>query len=168
MDAVYFRIFTVIWVYVSNTERTSLWQVPSVTSFKKAISSVQGRFCADSNSEKSDPKLLSGQPSITSGHFSVSNIRPDDVAKPSGRPSVSRSFEQFKFAYVRTSWQHVRMLFRVLEESYFQVHSSGQRGNTVRMPVSVWQVKRFPLQTHIWEDNCNRLDVRSTPSERYP
>jgi hypothetical protein len=60
---------------VFNTERASLLQVASVASFKKAISSVQGRFCANSNSEKSDPKLLSEQPSITSGRSSVSNIR---------------------------------------------------------------------------------------------
>jgi hypothetical protein len=153
---------------VFNTERASLLQVASVASFKKAISSVQGRFCANSNSEKSDPKLLSEQPSITSERSSVSNICPDDVAKLSRSPLVSRSFELFKFAYVRTSWQHVWMLFRVPEEFYFQVHPSGQRGNTAQTPISVQQVKGFPSQTQIWEDSCNRLDVRSTPSIHYP
>jgi len=59
----------------------------SVISFKKAISSVQGRFCADSNSDKIDPKLPFGRLSIMSGCSSVSNIPPDDVAILSGRPS---------------------------------------------------------------------------------
>jgi hypothetical protein len=36
----------------------------------------------------------------------------------------------FKLASVRTSQQHVRMLFRVLEESSVQVHPSGRRGKT--------------------------------------
>jgi hypothetical protein len=58
----------------------------SVISFKKAISSVQGRFCADSNSDKSDPKLPSGRLNIMFGCSSVSNIRPDDVAILSGHP----------------------------------------------------------------------------------
>jgi hypothetical protein len=39
----------------------------SVTSFKKATSEIQGKFYADSNSEKSDPKLPSERPSITFG-----------------------------------------------------------------------------------------------------
>jgi hypothetical protein len=39
---------------------------------------------------------------VMSGRSSVSNTRPDDVAKPSGYPSVLRSFEQLKLASVRT------------------------------------------------------------------
>jgi len=40
---------------------------------------------------------------------------------PSGHPSVSRSFEQFKVASVRT-------LFRVREDPSVPVHPSGRRG----------------------------------------
>jgi len=84
------------------------WKEPyydkfSVTSMKKAISKVPGKFCADSNSEKSDPKIPSRQPCLDSRRSSVSNIHPEDVAISSGRPSMSRSFEQLKFAYVRMS-----------------------------------------------------------------
>jgi hypothetical protein len=41
---------------------------------QEAISSIQGRFCAESNSEKSDPMFPSGRPSKVSGCSSVSNI----------------------------------------------------------------------------------------------
>jgi hypothetical protein len=86
---------------------------------KKAILEVPGRFCVDSNSKKSDPKIPFGRPCLESRRSSVSNIRPDDVAIPSRHPSVSRTFELFKFESVWTSWQHVRTLFKVPEESYF-------------------------------------------------
>jgi hypothetical protein len=55
--------------------------------------SVQGRFYANFNSEKSDLLFPSEQPDKASRHSSVSNIRPDDLAIPSGLPSMSRSFE---------------------------------------------------------------------------
>jgi hypothetical protein len=42
--------------------------------------SVQGRFCADSYSEKSDPKLPSERLDKASGRSSVSNIHLDDMA----------------------------------------------------------------------------------------
>jgi hypothetical protein len=48
------------------------------------------------------PCQPSGRRGILSGRSSVSNICPDDENFPSGRPSVSRSFEQFKIASVRT------------------------------------------------------------------
>jgi hypothetical protein len=109
----------------------------SVTSFKKAISSVQGRFCADSNSEKLDPLVQSRRPSKVSGHSLVSNIRSDGVAIPSGSLSVSRRFELFNLASIRMFQQHVQTLFRVLEKWSVQVHPPGPRGNTVRTPVNV-------------------------------
>jgi hypothetical protein len=102
----------------------------SVTSFKKDVSEISERFCADSNSEKLDPLFQSRR-------SSVSNIRPDDMTIPSRRLSVSRSFEQFKVASVRTSWQHVRTLFKVREKFNVQVHPSGWCGNTVRTPIKV-------------------------------
>jgi hypothetical protein len=102
------------------------------------------RLYVDFKIEKLDPKHPPGGPSITSGCSSVRNIRPDGVAIPSERPSVSISFEMFKVASGLTSQHHVRTLF------------------------SVWQVKEVPSQTFIWEDSCNRLDDRSTPSGRYP
>jgi hypothetical protein len=105
---------------------------------------VQWRFCADSNSEKLDPLFLLKRPSKASERSSVSNICPDDVAIPSRRPSVSRSFEQFKVTSVCTSLQHVRTL------------------------ISVRQEIRFPSQTQIWEDSCICPDDRATPSGRYP
>jgi hypothetical protein len=52
--------------------------------------------------------------------------------------------EQLKVASVRTSWQHIRMHFKVREEL------------------------GFPSQTRIWEDSCIRLNDRATPSRRGP
>jgi hypothetical protein len=135
--------------------------------FTSTISSVQGRFCVDSNSEKSNPIFPSGRPSKVSTRSSVSNICLDDVAIPSGVPSMSWRFKQFKFAYVWMSWQRVRTLFRVPEESYVQMHQSKWCGNTVRAPASVRQVKRFPSQC-IWEDSCNHPDDMVIPSACYP
>jgi len=140
----------------------------SVTSFQKAILEILGRFCANSNSKKSDPLFSSRQPSKAFGRSLVSNIRPDDVAIPSGLPSMSRSFKQFKVASVRTSWKHVQTLYRVQVDYSVSVHPSGRRGNTVRILVRVWGKLGFPLQTQIWEDSCNRPNVKSTPLERYP
>jgi hypothetical protein len=106
----------------------------SVTSFKKAISSVQGRLCSISKSEQLNPKLpyMSGR--------GGNNVR---------TPSVSRSFEQCKVATVRTTWQHVRTLFRVREDSSIQVHPSRQRGYTVRTLVRVRVQIGFHVQTQI-------------------
>jgi hypothetical protein len=149
------------------------WKEPyydkfSVTSMRKAILKVPGRFCADSNSEKSNPKIPSRRPCLESGCSSISNINSDDVAILSGHPSVSRSFKQFKLASVWTSWQYVRTLFRVREDFSVPVHSSRQRGYTVRTPVRARGELGFPSQTQIWEDSCIRPDIRSTPSRRYP
>jgi hypothetical protein len=69
------------------------------------------------------PKLPSGRPCKASRRSSVSNIRPDDVAIPSRHPSVSRRFKQFKVAFVRTSWQHVRTLITVRQEIGFPSHT---------------------------------------------
>jgi hypothetical protein len=82
--------------------------------------SVQGRFCSDSNSEKSDPKLSSRRLNKAPGRSSVSNIRPDEVSIPFGLPSMSKSFKLFKVASVRT-------LFRVREDFSVPVNPSGRQ-----------------------------------------
>lgn len=89
--------------------------------FRKAISSVQGKFCANSNS------LKVGSHSGWPNHVS-------------GRPSVSRSFEQFKVAFVRTSWQHIWTLFRVREDF------------------------STPFHTRIGKTASTRPDAKATPS----
>lgn len=103
-----------------------------------------------------------------SGRSSVSNIHPNNVAIPSKLPSMSRTFEQHKLAYVWTSWQHVRMLFRVREDFSILVYPSEQRGYSIQMPVRAQGELGFPLQTQICEDSCIRPDVKSTPFGRYP
>jgi len=99
-------------------------------------------------------------------------IKEDSVQIPSQRNRIP-SFRQndlvmcpdahqcllFKLASFWTSQQHVWTLFRAQEESCIQVHPSGRCGNTVRMLVSVRQVKWFPSQTQIWEDSYNRSDA---------
>jgi len=79
--------------------------------------------------------FLSGRLNEASRLSSVSNIRPDEAVIPSGCPSVSRSFELFKVASVRTFQQLVRTL------------------------VSVRQEIGFPSQTERWEDSCIHPDV---------
>jgi hypothetical protein len=95
--------------------------------FRKVVQDAQRRFYADSKLEKSDPKLPSGWPNHASG-----------------RPSVSRSFEQFKIASVWTSRQRADTLIRVPQEI------------------------GFPSLTQIWEDSYIRPDNRATPFGRYP
>jgi hypothetical protein len=129
---------------------------------------VQGRFCVDSNSKKLDPLFPSGRHSKAFGCSLVNNIRPDDVGIPFGLPSMLRSFEQFKVATVRTSWQHVWTLFRVREVFSVLVHLSRRCEKYRRTPVRVRGELGFPLQTWIWEDSCIRPDDRSTLSRRHP
>jgi hypothetical protein len=74
--------------------------------------------------------------------YQASSVQTTRTFRPD-LPYVSRSFELFSVASVRTSKQHVRT------------------------PFSVRQVKRFLSKTHIWEDSCNRPDDVVFPSERY-
>jgi hypothetical protein len=138
------------------------------------LQEVQRRFCVDSKSEKSDPKLPSGRPSHASG-----------------RSSVSRSFEQFKVASVRTSRQCIWTLISVRQVNEFpsqtqiwedssivwttglhlpdaildkarheeELQSSGRQGNTVRMQ---------PYYGIYVQQKCNRPDAKATPSGRCP
>jgi hypothetical protein len=61
---------------------------------------VQGGLCADSYSEKSDPKLQSERLYKASGRSSVSNIHPNDVVIQSGCPLVSKNFKLFRIASI--------------------------------------------------------------------
>jgi hypothetical protein len=72
----------------------------SVTSFKKIISEFQEDYVHIPTQQKSNPLFPFGRPSKASGRSSASNICPDDMGIPSGLPSVSRSFEQFKVASI--------------------------------------------------------------------
>jgi hypothetical protein len=94
------------------------------------------RLCEEFKSVSSVPLHPSGRCCILFGRSSVSNIRPDDENFSSGRPSVFRSFEQFKIASIWT-------LFRVREDPSVLVNPSGRHGYTVRTPFSVWQVLGF-------------------------
>jgi hypothetical protein len=107
---------------------------------------VQGSFCVNSNSEKSDPKQPYGRCVIPSGRSSVSNILPNDENFPSGHPAVSRSFS---VEDVQMSEQHrpdSRSSFSnfYTELDFSNRHclgsfckTSGRRGNTSeRCPVS--------------------------------
>jgi len=79
----------------------------SVTSFKKVISEFLEDSVQIPTQQKLDHLILFRRPNKASGRSAVSNICPNDVALPSRRTLVSRSFEQFKVTSVRTSWQHV-------------------------------------------------------------
>jgi hypothetical protein len=114
------------------------------------LQEVQRIFCVDSNSEKLDPKLPFGQPSHASG-----------------LPSMSRSFELFKVAPVRTSQQHVRTLISGQQEIGFpshntdmgrQLHPSGRHGNTVRTPVLIMEIMCSRSAT-IWTLGQQRPDA---------
>lgn len=81
---------------------------------------------------------------------------------------MSRRFEQFKVAFIRMSWQHIRTHIRVRQIIRFpshthiwerQLHPSERQGNTVRMRSLIRQDM---------EKNCNRLDIRAIPSGRGP
>jgi hypothetical protein len=60
------------------------------------------RLCVEFKSVSSVPLHPSRRRGIPSRRSSVSNIHPNEENFPSGCPSVSRSFEQFKFASVLT------------------------------------------------------------------
>jgi hypothetical protein len=96
-----------------------------------AIRSASRRFCTVYQSENSVPC----QPS------SRHDIRPDDENFQSWPSAVSRSFELFQLASIRTFQQHVRTT------------------------LSVRPSTRFLSKTQIWEVRCNRPDdVESRPN----
>jgi hypothetical protein len=104
----------------------------SITSYKKAISVFKEDYVQIPTQEKSDPLFLSEWPSKVSGRSSVSNICPDDVAIPSRLPSVSRRFEQFNVASVRTSWQHVQTHIRVQQHRPDVILNKARRGEELQ------------------------------------
>jgi len=113
-----------------------IWKEPYHDKFqchklKEGYFSGPGRFCVDP-SQKILILCFHPEYVVFSSRCSlVSNIRPDNVAIPSRLPSVLRSFEQLKVASVQTSWQHVRLLFRIREDFCVLVYLFGQRGYTV-------------------------------------
>jgi len=162
-----FQSLQIFRVYLSDLERALLWQVQCHKHQEGYFRSSRKILCRF-QLRKVGSLFPSRRPSKASRRLSVSNIRPDDVAIPFGRPSMSRRFELFKLASVRTSQQHVQTLFRVREDSSILVHPFGRRGHTVRTLVKVQGELGFPSQTLIWEDNCILSDDRSTPSGRHP
>jgi hypothetical protein len=101
-----------------------------------AIQSASRRFCTIYKLEKSDPLQPSGRRDIPFGRPTVQSIiRLDDENFSSEPSSVSRSFELFQLASVRTFQQHVRTT------------------------LSARPAMGFPSKTQIWEDRCNRLDA---------
>jgi hypothetical protein len=90
------------------------------------------------------------------------------LSHASGHPSVSRRFEQFKVAFIRMSWQHIRTHIRVRKIIRFpshthiwerQLHPFERQGNTVRT--------RSLIRQDV-EKNCNHPDIRATQSRRSP
>jgi hypothetical protein len=70
--------------------------------------SVSRRFCTVYKLENYVPCQPFGRRDILSGRPTAQSIiRPDDENFPSGPSSVSRSFELFQLALVRTFQQHV-------------------------------------------------------------
>jgi hypothetical protein len=106
-----------------------------------AIQSSSRRFCTVYKSEKLNPLQPSGRRDIPSGHPTVQSIiRQDDENFSSGPSSMSKRFELFQLAFVRTFQQHVRAT------------------------LSVRPAMGFLSKTQIWEDRCNRPnDVDSRP-----
>jgi len=128
--------------------------------FEKILWSFQGFI--------SVPCQPSGRRGIPSGHSSVSNIHPDDEIFLSGRPSMSRSFEQFKVSSVRRKWHIVQTLFRVRENPSAPSHPSGRRGYTIRTPFNVWQEIGFLPQDTVMGRRLLPFGRCVIPSERCP
>lgn len=106
-----------------------------------AIQSSSRRFCTIYKLEKLDPLQPSGRRDIPFRHPTVQSIiRLDDENFLSRPSSVSRSFELFQLAYIRTFQQHVRTT------------------------LNVRSAMGFLSKTQIWEDLCNcpdNVDSRS-------
>jgi hypothetical protein len=122
---------------------------------------ASGRLCAEFKWVNSVPLHPSGRHGILSGRSSVSNIRSEDENFPSGRPSVSRNFELFKIASVRT-------LYRVWEDPSVPVNPSGRRGYTVQTPFSVCQGLGFLPQDTIMGRRLQPSRRCVIPSGRCP
>jgi hypothetical protein len=88
---------------------------------------LKRRFSANSKSEKSDPKIMSGQPKHTSGH-----------------PLVSRKYEQFKVASIQTSWQHIWTLIRVRQEIGFPSQTHLWEDSCIRLDDRATLSGRYP------------------------
>jgi hypothetical protein len=83
-----------------------------------------------------------------------SNIRPDDVVIPSGLPSMYRSFELFKVAFVWTSQQHVQTPFNVRQVKDFLCRH--RYGKTV---ATIWTTDLHRLDAILDKARCGE-DLR--------
>jgi hypothetical protein len=141
----------------------------SESSLQKSFQDVQGRFCVDSNSEKSDPMFPLGRPSHASEPLSLSRsrtiqgcIRPDAMAT---RLDALQSSRRFQLSFAGTKWED-------------NLHPSEHQGNTVRTQrSSIRKLRAFTLHPSrrqgntIWtrsfygkyvQTKWKRLDSRAT------
>jgi hypothetical protein len=146
------------------------WEEPYYDKFQchklqEGFFNVQGRFCVNSNSEKSDPLFSSRSPSTASGRSLVSNIRPDahqcpevsnssrlhpsgHLSNSSGCSSVfdkkSNFFLRQKYgktaASVRTTGQHLPDAILDKARCGKELQPSGRQGNTVWTPVLIMKI----------------------------
>jgi hypothetical protein len=81
----------------------------NLINYRKVVQDFEGRFRADSNSEKSDPKIPSGQPNHASECLSVSRSR---IVQDYIRPNVMatsldalQSSRRFQLSFTDTEWE---------------------------------------------------------------
>jgi len=129
--------------------------------FRKMFQDVQRRLCADSNSEKSNPKILSGQPSHASERPSTSRSRtvqgrnhPNVMATRSDTLQSSRRIRVFLHrhiygkttASVRTTRQHRPDEVHNKARRGEELQPFGRQGNTVRTRSLLWKLRAAELQ----------------------
>jgi len=115
--------------------------------FIKVFQDVQGRFCTDSNSEKSDPKFPSGRPSLAFGC-----------------PSVSKRFSVLQRTSVQMPWQHVQTHIRVQEELGFPSQTRIWKDSCIRPDDRATPSEPDPYYESYVQQSCNHPDDRATQS----
>jgi len=137
--------------------------------FRNVLLKVQRRFCADSKSEKLDPKLLSRRPSHASGCPSVSTIQACirlDISAT--RSDALQSFRRIQrsSASVRTMWQHRLDASQYLTSKRISFPDTDMGRQLQPSEHQVYTIRTLSLIRQDVEKNCNRSDVRVTLSER--
>lgn len=137
--------------------------------FRKVVQDAQRRFCADSNSQKSDPKIPSGRPPISVQKIRTvqGSIHLDVMAT---HPDTHQSSTRNQIFFTNTYMGR-------------QLHPSGRQGNIVqtrslirqhvkknysRLDVREIPSKCGPYYGNYMQHKCNCSDARATPSERGP